>query len=911
MKKSYPTDIHQKEGQEQSKKLYRYISDQVKIIDDARDCARSVGDLFTPISNVQRSKFRDYCERLIFSNPQLHARKGEELLWRKAFYEVVATAKRLKKSEYTQQEKASIENHINVGIGHYHHYIARLQQEYDLELNGIVDFIICNDDSVKKSQNNETNGELLEWARLSVHRSLVYLGDLCRYRLDIYPNWDNNLVVRYYSQALCFKPEYGMPHNQMGTLANNTNNSLDATYYYLRSLDCKFIFEGTENNLSRLLEKNSHYLEQLPIENNDADCIIQPEPAEHIKRFIARFLLLVDVWWFNKKIPLIYDLCHQTNVDLQECMTYLKPINSESIDTTDMDTADTDSTNSSSFLSYDAVFKIVSICLLCVQKLQTDHSQHVSSAVPFTLAVYSQLVQTVIGHITEGILNFPVPTIENNVNKWLSRNKQLKIKKRRRRKVQNNSEDENEDESSENESLSAFNAESDGEIGSDVELEPCSSTEDEEEEAETNPRGKKADDKLLNGINDAKSEDKNSSDGAKTMEEILKKSKRLDRNDILAIISDEHLLQCIKILNDWLMTDSEILKTCVRSTKTLLNQIINLINLLHIDDDGDSKLKDVRLHVLKTNEKRTALPEDVVLKGVRILAQSQAEIDWGYSGKMNLSTKEQHLLRIMKILSFGRSLTTIAETGVTYSSAEKLFSIKVDEPHITNGFDESMENRDMENGDADVIKRQDELKPFETTKGQLMKMKHMGQLWLTAEVRDLESRVKGKTALSPYLVIDADSLILYTSMVKQLVYSRKFIVLVPSAVVSALDDLKRERLEARDAIRWLESQFHQGNRFFRAQRLQERLPIPYIKYPKKKDKDTLIYIQIIECCHYLAQQQKGASNLVTLLLGNAGLLNNNESKDFSYVGLAQSAGVNLELIADFYGKWKKTMREKR
>lgn len=131
-------------------------------------------------------------------------------------------------------------------------------------------------------------------------------------------------------------------------------------------------------------------------------------------------------------------------------------------------------------------------------------------------------------------------------------------------------------------------------------------------------------------------------------------------------------------------------------------------------------------------------------------------------------------------------------------------------------------------------------------------------------------------------------------------------------MVSALDDLKREKSEARDAIRWLETQFHQGNRFFRSQRPQERLPIPYIKYPKKKDKDTLIYIQIIECCHYLAQQQKGASNLVTLLLGNPGVFTNTgENKEFSYIGLAQSAGVNLELITDFYGKWKKTVREKR
>lgn len=83
----------------------------------------------------------------------------------------------------------------------------------------------------------------------------------------------------------------------------------------------------------------------------------------------------------------------------------------------------------------------------------------------------------------------------------------------------------------------------------------------------------------------------------------------------------------------------------------------------------------------------------------------------------------------------------------------------------------------MENGHT--IKKAGEKK--NETKGQLMKMKHMGQLWLAAEVKDLENRVRGKTSLSPYLVIDADSLMKFTSIVKQLVYSRKFIVLVPTA----------------------------------------------------------------------------------------------------------------------------------
>lgn len=70
---------------------------------------------------------------------------------------------------------------------------------------------------------------------------------------------------------------------------------------------------------------------------------------------------------------------------------------------------------------------------------------------------------------------------------------------------------------------------------------------------------------------------------------------------------------------------------------------------------------------------------------------------------------------------------------------------------------------------------------MESKNGQLIKMKHMGQLWLAAEVRALESRVKGKASYSPYLVLDADALIKHTFMVKHLVNSRKFIIIVPSA----------------------------------------------------------------------------------------------------------------------------------
>lgn len=88
------------------------------------------------------------------------------------------------------------------------------------------------------------------------------------------------------------------------------------------------------------------------------------------------------------------------------------------------------------------------------------------------------------------------------------------------------------------------------------------------------------------------------------------------------------------------------------------------------------------------------------------------------------------------------------------------------------------EKQNDENGD--IIITNGDTKDLES-KGQMVKMKHMGQLWLAAEVRALESRVRGKASLSPFLVLDCDALIKYTYMVKHLVNSRKFIVVVPSA----------------------------------------------------------------------------------------------------------------------------------
>lgn len=75
---------------------------------------------------------------------------------------------------------------------------------------------------------------LIKWATECCHRCLIYLGDLNRYLLDIYPLWDSGTAERYYHQATNMNLKCGRPFNQLGTLSGCKNYNLDAVYNYIR-----------------------------------------------------------------------------------------------------------------------------------------------------------------------------------------------------------------------------------------------------------------------------------------------------------------------------------------------------------------------------------------------------------------------------------------------------------------------------------------------------------------------------------------------------------------------------------------------------------------------------------------------------------------------------------------------------
>lgn len=110
----------------------------------------------------------------------------------------------------------------------------------------------------------------------------------------------------------------------------------------------------------------------------------------------------------------------------------------------------------------------------------------------------------------------------------------------------------------------------------------------------------------------------------------------------------------------------------------------------------------------------------------------------------------------------------------------------------------------------------------------------MAHLWLKQEVHELEcgggesgrtsgggrrgetsaaatgGTLRGFAHYSPYIVVDHLALSRHLGLVKEVVASRKFAVIVPVAVIHALDEMKKGDAGARNAIRWLEKQFQDG-----------------------------------------------------------------------------------------------------
>lgn len=161
----------------------------------------------------------------------------------------------------------------------------------------------------------------------------------------------------------------------------------------------------------------------------------------------------------------------------------------------------------------------------------------------------------------------------------------------------------------------------------------------------------------------------------KTKDDIVRKVQHMDVNDMLEIVMEEGTLQSIKIINNWLQYDQEVVKSCGANTRSLMKQITYLLNLINVNLNSPNLIGvNLKLSEVIHKENQIPLSEDVVLKGLEILENSQSHMNWHFNFKRGISPREESVVRIIKLISFGKWLTTIEDTGVTYDGDNNCFA---------------------------------------------------------------------------------------------------------------------------------------------------------------------------------------------------------------------------------------------
>ncbi|KAJ3366927.1 hypothetical protein GGF31_007728 [Allomyces arbusculus] len=138
-------------------------------------------------------------------------------------------------------------------IGFYHHLVVDLRHAYALPLS-----LNLGDTAPTNARTDGLDAAQRDAAVLLCFRSLIYLGDLARYREQLLNDGAApSLAVahEYYTQAQALIPFNGNPHNQLAILAASKRHDLDAVYHYLRSMLAPHPFATARENLVLQLQQ--------------------------------------------------------------------------------------------------------------------------------------------------------------------------------------------------------------------------------------------------------------------------------------------------------------------------------------------------------------------------------------------------------------------------------------------------------------------------------------------------------------------------------------------------------------------------------------------------------------------------------------------------------------------------------
>lgn len=613
-----------------------YVNDVARRVGEMTTASRSITDLFSTNLEVQRQKLRDNCEKLLFLDPINYGKKSLELLWRKVYYDTVSTAKKLRETD--TENDSYLFTHIVCGIGHFHHFIARIESEMKMQIKEL-DYTSFHLDGEHLDNNEVPNEEEIQFSRSATHSCLIYLGDLTRYQVEIFHAIEPSIAARYYLQAAHVDMASGMPYNQLGNLYLDKNYNLDSVCYYIHCLSCTTPFEGAMGNLTKIFEKNAQFFDSL----TNPESLTQ---TEHIQNTITNFLSLIEIWYLSKSDTNIPQRCSTIAHELKVAMDFVKPaLPDVDKNYNEYTQALEEEGSNPSSLNANLVHKIVLICLFTITKVSETDEVKAFACKAFTLALLSQLLQKLLKQLeslglknpafkykskssilptqrTERIVEVESTTkstvleqppdnitengnshenvdvtedilLEENKETILNGDSKSNIKKpltkrrRRRRLASTDSSDmsdvdtessdiEGYESCSEEEDLSDSMCQSDGSVTEDS----YDASDIEEIIEKSNGEAEKEDDKqaskenTLNGDLDAKQNSENE------LQHNSNNNKVLDVQGLQNFLLGNNFLPSIKLLQDWALNEKDLILSCGDSGESLFQCVVDLLNIL-------------------------------------------------------------------------------------------------------------------------------------------------------------------------------------------------------------------------------------------------------------------------------------------------------------------------------------------
>ncbi|CAL8070202.1 unnamed protein product [Calicophoron daubneyi] len=249
---------------ERTKVLLKAVYDSIRKLDSIYSNGKAIKTVFSYEAYGYRLRLKETLQKLMFLDPAVHARRSEELIWRKVFYEPLHLYKMHIKNNDRPDRIAEFElmlrAHIVSGIGYYQSLLLQIQADtmddsskcyawiptaFHIPLYNVDTFTF----EVGRSQSHALD-------RKVVQKCLMYIGDLFRYLIEFGESSAKPLAYGYYSAALDFDPGVGLPHNQLGILDVGRCYGLNAIFHYLLCLGARIPFDGARRNLSTVLSKN-------------------------------------------------------------------------------------------------------------------------------------------------------------------------------------------------------------------------------------------------------------------------------------------------------------------------------------------------------------------------------------------------------------------------------------------------------------------------------------------------------------------------------------------------------------------------------------------------------------------------------------------------------------------------------